>query len=190
MDLMHFSIEKALTVLRQGGVILYPTDTVWGIGCDATNPRAIERIYRLKQRAGTKSMIILVAREQDLLKYTAGPHPQVFDYLKKTDRPTTVIYESALGLPENLVNADGTIAIRVVRDDFCRTLIKRLRAPLVSTSANLSGTPAPNIFSEIQPELIEGVDYVVDYRQDDRTRAAPSRIIRILTDGTIQVIRK
>jgi len=190
MNLLKKSVEKSLEILRAGGIILYPTDTVWGIGCDATNTKAIDRIYRLKQRPDTKSMIMLVADARDILKYAAQPHPGVFEYLDSTDRPTTVIYDNALGLPANLVSQDGSIAIRRVKEDFCRTLLKRLRAPIVSTSANLSGQPAPRIFPEISPEIIAGVDYVAEYRQDDLELSPPSRIIRLAADGTISVIRE
>jgi len=170
-------------------VILYPTDTVWGIGCDATNRESVDRIYRLKRRPDTKSMIILIADARDLLTYTAGAHPGMTDYLDSATRPTTVIYDHALGLPQNLVSADGSIAIRLVKERFCRTLIKRLGAPLVSTSANLSGQPAARIYPEISADIVSGVDYVAEYRRDDATLAAPSRIIRVAPDGTMSVIR-
>jgi L-threonylcarbamoyladenylate synthase len=189
MDLFERSIEASLACLRRGGVILYPTDTVWGIGCDATRAEAVERIYRLKRRPDTKSMIILIADARDLLTYTAGAHPGMTDYLDSATRPTTVIYDHALGLPGNLVSADGSIAIRLVKERFCRTLIKRLGAPLVSTSANISGQPTPRIYPEISPEIITGVDYVAEYRQDDTTRVTPSRIVRVAADGTMTVIR-
>lgn len=189
MDLFNYSIEQALQVLRTGGIILYPTDTVWGIGCDATDAKAISRIFRLKQRDDSKSMIILAGGEEEILKYTADPDPSVFEVLKDASRPTTVIYENALGLPRNLVNQDGSIAIRVTKDNFCKTLIRRFGKPIVSTSANISGQTSPKNFKEISDEIIRGVDYVVSYRQDDETKATPSRIIKLMDDGTIQVIR-
>src|SRR5688500_14892755 len=120
-------VERCLAVLRQGGIILYPTDTVWGIGCDATNADAVEKIYNLKHRHGTKSMIVLLSEERELLRYVAHPDLQVCDYLDSVKKPTTVIYEGAIGLAENVVGEDGTIAIRIVRDAFCRHIIKRLR---------------------------------------------------------------
>lgn len=190
MDLLHYSIEQALRVLRSGGIILYPTDTVWGIGCDATDEKAISRIYSLKQRDDSKSLIILAADNNAVLKYTANPDPAIFDYLKNSERPTTVIYENALGLPDNLVNADGSIAIRITKETFCKTLIKRLGKPIVSTSANISGQPSPKSFNEVSKEIIHGVDYVVDYRQDDTSEAVPSRIVKVRRDGKIEVIRE
>src|SRR5690349_4409775 len=132
-------IEHCLDVLEQGGIILYPTDTVWGIGCDATDTTAVQKIYALKARPDSKSMIVLVAEEKDILKYVASPDIAVFDYLQKTNKPTTVIYDGAISLADNLIAADGSIAIRIVRDKFCRHLIKRFRKPIVSTSANISG---------------------------------------------------
>src|SRR5215469_9479316 len=130
--------ECALAALRAGGLILYPTDTIWGVGCDATDAAAVARVYALKQREAAKSLIVLVADEKDILRYTSQPDLRIFDYLRTVTKPTTVVYEGALGLAPNLVNADGTIAIRLVDDPFCRHLIKRFRKPLVSTSANVS----------------------------------------------------
>src|ERR1700761_3765734 len=157
-------IEEALAVLRSGGLILYPTDTIWGIGCDATNSEAVARVYALKQREAAKSLIVLLADERDILKYTSGPDLRVFDYLSTVTKPTTVIYDGAIGLASNLINEDGTIAIRLVDDPFCRHLIKRFRKPLVSTSANISGDAAPAFFPEIDPRIVTGVDYVVEHR--------------------------
>lgn len=190
MDLFEYSVIQALQTLQKGGVILYPTDTVWGIGCDATDPAAIRRIYQLKRREESKSMIILVADERAILQYTAQPHPALHDYLQQSDRPTTVIFEDALDLPDVLINADGSIAIRVVREPFCRTLIQRLKKPLVSTSANISGSASPRVFSQISKEILKGVDYVVDYRRGEDTPAKPSRIIRINANGSVDVIRE
>lgn len=190
MDLLHYSTVQALQVIRSGGIILYPTDTVWGIGCDATNEEAIERIYRLKQREDSKSLIILVASEQDIFKYVDQPDPSLFEYLKTMSQPTTVIYEAAINLPVNLINYDGSIAIRVVKEIFCKELIEKLGRPIVSTSANISGGPAPKTFSAISEEIMIGVDYVVDYRQEDKSPAVPSRIIKMKKNGLIEVIRE
>ena len=180
MDKAFFEQElvKALEVLRNGGIILYPTDTVWGIGCDATNEAAVQKIFELKRRADSKSMIVLVADEQDILHYTASPDLSVFDFIQEQQRPTTVIFNHALHLPGNLVAGDGSIAIRIARDEFCRHLVKRLRKPIVSTSANISGEPTPKIFSEISDAIKQGVDYVVKWRQDDETASLPSQIIK------------
>lgn len=182
-------IEQALTVLQNGGLILYPTDTIWGIGCDATNPAAVARVYALKERAAAKSLIVLMADERDILKYTSGPDLRVFDYLHTTTKPTTVIYDGAIGFASNLVNEDGTIAIRLVEEPFCRHLIKRFRKPLVSTSANISGEPAPAFYPGIDPRVVAGVDYVVEYRRDDLEPREPSAIIKWNTDGTPTIIR-
>ena len=181
-------IEQCLKTLSNGGLILYPTDTVWGIGCDATNPQAVERVYRLKKRTDEKAMIVLVADEREVLQYTAAPDLQVFDHLLRVSKPTTVIYEGAIGLAANLPGSDGSIAIRICRDEFCRHLIKRFRKPLVSTSANLSGEPAPAVFTGISDTIKKGVDYIVNYRQDDPSVAEPSAIIK-WDNGKLTVIR-
>jgi L-threonylcarbamoyladenylate synthase len=178
-------IEKCLEVLRSGGIILYPTDTIWGIGCDATNEKAVERILELKKRPPEKSMIVLLAEERDVLQYVASPDMQVFDYLETVTKPTTVIYEGAIGLAENVVSEDGSVAIRIVQEIFCKTLIKRLRKPLVSTSANISGEPAPANFSSIAEEIKKGVNYVAHYRQDDNAVSQPSAIIKWTSNNPI-----
>ncbi|MDP9230151.1 MAG: L-threonylcarbamoyladenylate synthase [Bacteroidota bacterium] len=182
-------ILACLETLRNGGLILYPTDTIWGIGCDATNAKAVEKIYQLKSREEKKTMIVLVADEKDILKYITQPDLRVFDYLKKTTRPTTVIYQGATGLAENLVSKDGSIAMRIVRDEFCKHLIKRFRKPIVSTSANISDQPTPKNFLEINGEIKNGVDYVVQFRQDDKSQGTPSSIIKWNNKGTFEVIR-
>ena len=181
-------IPGCLRALKDGGLILYPTDTIWGIGCDATNAAAVEKIFSLKNRPSQKAMVVLVAEARDLLHYTAAPDPAIFDFLETVNTPTTVIYENALGLADNLVASDGSIAIRVCKDEFCRHLIKRFRKPLVSTSANLSGEPSPANFKGIDSVIIQGVDYVVRQRQDDLREAAPSQIVR-WKDGEIIRIR-
>jgi L-threonylcarbamoyladenylate synthase len=180
-------IKACIDTLSGGGIILYPTDTIWGIGCDATNESAVEKIYRLKNRPGEKAMVVLVADDRDILQYTASPDPAIFDYLENLTTPTTVIYENALGLADNLTGEDGTVAIRVCRDEFCRHLIKRFRKPLVSTSANISGSSSPANFKAIDPSIINGVDYVVKYRQDEITAAKPSTIIRWVNGKAIQL---
>lgn len=182
-------IENCLKVLQTGGIILYPTDTVWGLGCDATNPQAVQKIYSLKQREESKSMIVLVAEEREVIKYVAQTDLSVFDYLAGATRPTTVIYRDAIGMADNIIAPDGSIAIRIVKDEFCRHLIKRLKRPLVSTSANISGQQSPGTFQAIDPTILQGVDYVVQYRQDDTVPAQPSTIVRWNPDGTITVLR-
>ncbi|HRI21118.1 MAG TPA: L-threonylcarbamoyladenylate synthase [Panacibacter sp.] len=181
-------IENCLEILHQGGIILYPTDTIWGIGCDATNEKAVEKIIELKQRPALKSFVVLVASERDVLQYTASPDLAVFDYLEQSEKPVTVIYNHALGLAENVLAEDGSVAMRICKDEFCKHLIKRFRKPIVSTSANISGEPPPALFSEIKHAIINEVDYAVKHRQDDIIKAAPSSIIR-WTDGSVVVIR-
>jgi L-threonylcarbamoyladenylate synthase len=190
IEMMNYDIDidKCLGVLRTGGLIIYPTDTVWGIGCDATDPRAVQKIFDLKKRPDEKAMIVLVADERDVLQYTAAPDLAVFDHLQTVTKPTTVIYDGAIGLAENLVAPDGSIAIRICKDPFCKALIKRFRKPIVSTSANISGQPVAKIFSEITDEIKSGVDHIVRYRQDDNTVASPSSVIK-WENGNIIILR-
>ena len=188
-DFFESEVNKALDVLRSGGVILYPTDTIWGLGCDALNEAAINKIYKIKQRAESKSLIILLADERSVMQHVANPDLHVFDYMQEQTRPTTVIFNDAIDLPDNLIASDGSIGIRLTRDEFCRHLVKRLRRPLVSTSANISGQPAPKNFEEISEEVKKGVDHIVQWRKDDKTEAAPSRIVKWNSDGTIVIIR-
>jgi L-threonylcarbamoyladenylate synthase len=171
-------IVNCFEALKNGGLILYPTDTIWGIGCDATNENAVQKIYVLKKRPDEKSMIVLVTDEKELLRYIAQPDPGVFNYLKETEKPTTVIYQGARGLAGNLINKDGSIAIRICKDPFCKHLIKLFQKPIVSTSANISGALSPKNFSEISEEIRTNVDYIVQYRQHDKTGAEPSTLIK------------
>ena len=182
-------IESCLAELVKGGLILYPTDTVWGIGCDATNAEAVEKIYNLKKRADGKSMIVLLAEENEIPKYITQPNPKIFDYIKGVHKPTTFIYEGGIHLAKNMVQADGTIAIRITNDPFCKQLIKRFGKPLVSTSANISGYPTPAFFEDIDVEIKSGVDYIVQHRQDDLTEASPSAIVKLNADGSLTIIR-
>ena len=177
-ELFYNDVEKALEVLHNGGIILYPTDTIWGIGCDATNALAAEKIIELKNRPVQKSFVVLVADEKDILQYTASPDLAVFDYLETLTKPATVIYQHALGLAENILAADGSVAIRICKDEFCKHLIKRFRKPIVSTSANTSGNISPANFSQIEERIKESVDYIVQYRQDELTASIPSSIIK------------
>ena len=168
---------------------MYPTDTIWGIGCDATNPVAVDKIFGLKQRTAAKSMIVLIADPRDINKYTSLPQPYIAEYLEKATKPTTVIYEAALGLATNLVSEDGSIAMRIVNEDFCRHLIKRLHKPLVSTSANISGQDSPSNFAEISDEIKQGVDYIVQYRQQDGRLFSASAIVRFNKSGDPTILR-
>jgi len=181
-------IEKCLDVLKSGGLILYPTDTVWGIGCDATNEKAVEKIYMLKKRSDEKAMIVLVAAEKDIMQHVAAPDLSLFDYLEKATKPTTVVYDGALGFADNLIGKDGSIAIRICKDEFCRQLIKRFRKPIVSTSANISGKPAPKFFKEISDEIKNGVDFIVHYKQQDESSAEPSSLIK-WNNGNVTILR-
>jgi L-threonylcarbamoyladenylate synthase len=182
-------IEEALSVLQNGGLILYPTDTVWGIGCDATNAAAVAKIYALKKRSDEKSMIVLLADEKDIPNYVTQPNPKVFDYIKGIHKPTTFIYQNAINLAKNIISADGSIGIRITSDLFCKKLIRRFGKSLVSTSANISGYPAPAIYQDIDYEIKSGVDYIVQHRQDDVTAASPSAIVKLNADGSLTIIR-
>lgn len=186
---LNNDLEDALQVLRSGGIILYPTDTVWGLGCDATSATAAEKIYALKKRSDEKSMIVLLADENEIPKYVNHPNLKIFDYIKGIHKPTTFIYEKATGLAKNIINADGTIGIRICKDPFCKKLIEQLGKPLVSTSANISGYPAPAIFMDVDHEIKSGVDYIVQHRQDDITAASPSAIVKLNADGSLSIIR-
>jgi L-threonylcarbamoyladenylate synthase len=182
-------IELCLEKLQEGGLILYPTDTVWGIGCDATNTEAVAKIYQLKKRLDVKAMIVLVADEKEILRYVTQPGLQIFDFIKGVNRPTTVIYDGAIELSENLLAEDGSVAIRICDDEFCKHLIRRFKKPLVSTSANISGYPPPLCFSDIDSVIVNGVDYVVKYRQEDTEPRKPSSIIKWEKDGSLSIIR-
>jgi L-threonylcarbamoyladenylate synthase len=182
-------IDRCIATLEIGGLILYPTDTIWGIGCDPLNEDAVNSIYKLKQRTESKSMIILVADEDQILKYTDSGLIHIYDYIKGVHKPTTVIYPKAKNLAKNLINSDGSIAIRVVKNEFCKMLIQQFGRPLVSTSANVSGYPAPGNFKDVDVLIRNGVDYIVEHRQDDEEIAAPSTIVKIKEDGSIEVIR-
>lgn len=182
-------IKNCVQTLLAGGTILYPTDTVWGLGCDALNPVAVAKVFALKDRPAEKSMIVLLADAREILQYVAAPPPDIIAIVESFERPTTVIYENALELAENVLNADGSVAIRVTTDPFCKALIKRLRRPIVSTSANISGTSTPAIYSRINPYIITGADYVVRYRQDDEVIRRPSLLVRMTDEGDMVVLR-
>ena len=192
MDKVFFESEvaSALDCLRKGGVLLYPTDTVWGLGCDATNKEAIDKIYSIKKRSDEKSLIMLVAEERDIFNYVAAVDLELFDFLGAQERPTTTVFEGALNLPQNLIKEDGTIAIRIVKDEFCRHLIKRLQRPIISTSANISGTPSPTDFSTIDNSIKSSVDHIVQYRQNEKMNVSPSQIIKWKRDGSVEYLRK
>lgn len=189
MNSLNHSIEQALQTLHKGGTILYPTDTIWGIGCDATNANAIQKIYQLKKREEKKSLIILADDEKMIRRYVANPSEKMLSFISTLQKPTTAIFENAVNLPKKLVNEDGTIAIRITKDVFCRQLIHQLKKPLVSTSANISGEPSPQNFVEVSDKIKNCVDYIVQHRQDDFTKHAPSSIIKLNEKDEIQFIR-
>jgi L-threonylcarbamoyladenylate synthase len=183
-------IINSINVLHNGGIILYPTDTVWGLGCDATNAIAIRKIYLLKKREEKKSMIILLAKKTEIKNYVLHPSEKIIDFLSKQKKPTTAIFNNAINLPPQLINKDGSIAIRIVKDDFCQLLIGQLNAPLVSTSANISGEPHPGFFNGINDSIKKGVDYIVQYRQHETgTHQQLSSIIRLSSHDEIEKIR-
>ncbi|PKQ44292.1 L-threonylcarbamoyladenylate synthase [Confluentibacter flavum] len=186
---MQTEINKALQILKQGGLILYPTDTVWGIGCDATNPEAVKKVFELKQREDSKALICLVADDRMLNKYVKKVPEVAFNILDVADNPITIIYDDAQNLAENLIAEDHTIAIRIPNDDFCFQLLRRFNGAIVSTSANTSGQPTPKSFKEISPEVLKGVDYVVNLHRE-KICSKPSSIIKLGNDGKVQVIRK
>lgn len=189
MPSFESEIKNVLPILYSSGIILYPTDTIWGIGCDATDSRAVRKIYALKKREEKKSMIILVHEEAMIHEYVADPSTKILEYLAGQSHPTTAIFARAMNLPECLINEDGSIAIRIVRDDFCRELIQEIKKPLVSTSANISGEKYPQNFPEITSEIKNGVDYIVQHRQTDLRKHAPSSIIKLDEDGNILHLR-
>lgn len=182
-------LKKALEVLRQGGVILYPTDTVWGLGCDATNAAAVKRIFDIKQREEAKSMLVLIENPNMLNAYLREVPEVAWQLLEVADKPLTIIYSGAKNLAANLIAADGSVGIRVTREAFTEQLIQRFRKPVVSTSANLSGSPTPQNFDEIDEVVKSAVDYVVRYRQEDQEKKTPSAMIKLGTGGEIQIIR-
>ncbi len=183
-------IDKAVKILKKGGLILYPTDTIWGIGCDATNEDAVTRIYRLKNRTVSKFMLILLDSDNRLNYYIEEVPEIAWELIDVADSPLTIVYPGARNLAKNLIAPDGSIGIRITSEEFCTLLIRKLGKPLVSTSANISGKKTPSTFPEIEMEIIEGVDYVVKYRQEDMQKRAPSGIIRLGLSGQVEILRK
>lgn len=182
-------VRRAADTVKKGGVVLYPTDTVWGLGCDSSCPEAVERIFRLKERSDAKSMIVLVDSVA-ALERTVDDIPEVaWQLIEAADKPLTIIYDHPKGVVPSLIAEDGSLGVRLTGELFSALLCSRLKAPLVSTSANKSGQPTPRNFSEIPREIIEGADYVADYRRDDTTRPQPSGIIKISDSGLFKIIR-
>ncbi len=183
-------IKKTVEVLRSGGIILYPTDTIWGIGCDATNPEAVAKIYKLKQREDSKSMIVLVDQAGRIPSYVSEMPDLAWDLIELADKPLTIIYPKAKNLATNIAAADGSIGIRVANHEFCNKLIGRFGKPIVSTSANISGKPFPKSFHDIDEAIKEGVDHIVSDEFDHPVSDKPSGIIMLGVNGEIKVIRE
>ncbi|MCM1077455.1 MAG: L-threonylcarbamoyladenylate synthase [Bacteroides sp.] len=182
-------IRSAVATLRSGGVILYPTDTVWGIGCDATNPMAVRKVFEIKRRADSKALITLVGDVSEVARYSGTDLEQVMAATRNADRPVTVVYPGGRGLAPELLAADGSVGIRVTDEEVSAGLCRALGRPIVSTSANISGERPAAVFSEISSEIIAAVDYVMEARRDDYRRSRPSRVVRLNVDGSIEVIR-
>lgn len=188
-DKLKEEIRKACEILKNGGILLYPTDTIWGLGCDATNEEAVKRIYEIKQRADNKAMLVLLDDAGKIASYADVPDIAL-QLIEVSDKPTTIIYPRAHHLAPNLINEDGTIGIRITGEEFSKSLIYRFHKPIVSTSANISGQPAPKCFAEISEEIKNAADYIVDYRQKESRTGTPSSIIKLEMNGEIHIIRK
>ena len=186
---LNHEVHKAYEIIKEGGIILYPTDTVWGIGCDATNPTAVAKIYKLKKRAETQSMIVLMNGEK--MTYTVFKDiPEVaWQIIDLSENPTTLVLDKPRNIAANLIAPDQTLGIRIVKEPFCFKLLKKKKKPLVSTSANISGQPTPKSFKEISPEIIKGVDYVVNLHHE-KIAGKPSTIIKLSADSQVKIIRK
>jgi len=187
---MQEEIKKTIEVLRSGGIILYPTDTVWGIGCDATNKEAVKRIFEIKKRVDTKAMLVLIDNPAKLQAYVEEIPDMAWDLIELTEKPLTIIYPGAKNLAENLIADDKTVGIRVTGEEFSRKLCSQFRKPIVSTSANISGKPTPANFIQISESIKNAVDYVVNYRQNDISQPKPSSIIKLGKGNLIQIIRE
>jgi len=186
---MNDDIVAAVLVLKKGGVILYPTDTIWGLGCDATNAGAVKKIFEIKQRTDEKSMLVLLDNPEKLNNYVDVPEI-AWDLIAVTDKPLTIIYPGAINLAENIIAEDNSVGIRITRDEFCCKLIRALGKPIVSTSANISGASWPAVFSKIANSIVQSADYVVKYRQTDNKPGKPSGIIKLGPNGEVKVIRE
>ena len=183
-------IKNAIGVMRKGGVILYPTDTIWGIGCDATNAEAVARVYQIKKRNDSKALICLVDSDARLQRYVRKVPDVAWELIDAVVKPTTIIYDNAVNLAPNLVAEDGSIAIRITQEKFSQELCFRFQKPIVSTSANISGEPSAQNFCDISPEIIEAVDYVCWTRRQEHLPHTASSIIKLGEDGEVKIIRK
>jgi len=187
---MNEDIKRAIEVMQQGGVILYPTDTIWGIGCDATNEEAVKRVYEIKKRSDSKAMLVLVDSEAKVESYVKDVPLVAWDLMELSTKPLTVIFDGARNLAPNLLAEDGSVGIRITKEEFSRQLCMRFKKAVVSTSANISGQPSPANFSEISDEVKQAVDYIVQYRQNEKSRPKPSGIIKLGSDCSVKVIRE
>ena len=186
---MEDDIKKACEIMEKGGIILYPTDTIWGIGCDATNEDAVKRVYEIKKRIDSKALIVLVDKPVKVEFYVREVPEIAWDLIDVADKPLTIVYPSARNLATNVLADDGSVGIRITQETFSRKLCERFRKAIVSTSANISGQPAPTNFNEISDEIKQAVDYVVTYRQDDPYQPSPSSVIWIGEGGVIKILR-
>lgn len=182
-------IQNTVAALRNGGVILYPTDTVWGIGCDATDSAAVRRVFEIKRRADSKALITLVADTEEIGRHTAVSPTLAEEIISESERPTTVVYPGGRNLAPELLAPDGSVGMRVTAEEVSASLCRAFGRPIVSTSANISGEPAPAVFSEIAQEIIDAADYVMVSRRDDDSRSLPSRVVKINADGSVTVLR-
>lgn len=188
---MDRDIDKCLKVLRGGGVILYPTDTVWGLGCDATNEKAVSNIFEIKKRAGSKSLIMLVKDDMMLNRFIPDVPSQAWELIETSEEPMTIIYDKASpSIAKNCLADDGSVGVRIVKDEFCKTLIHKFGKPIISSSANISGEDAPALFDEIDAEIKNKADHVVEWGQDDYKEAKPSTIIKLSNNGVFKIIRR
>ena len=187
--MMLKEVDNSINILEEGGVILYPTDTVWGLGCDATNEVAVNKIYETKKRNESKSLVVLVDSIEMLEKYIVNIPLKALELLKNAPKPTTIIYDNPKGLATNVLAHDNTVAIRIAKDEFCQKMIRKFGKPVVSTSANISEKPTPISFDQIEDVILNTVDYIVNLYQD-KTMAIPSRIVKILKGGALEIIRE
>ncbi|SHF74487.1 translation factor SUA5 [Flavobacterium segetis] len=186
---MNDEILKAYDIIKEGGIILYPTDTVWGIGCDATNAEAVAKIYQLKKRAESQNMIVLMNGDKMMHNVFTEIPEVAWQIIELSENPTTLILDKPKNVAANLIATDNTLGIRIVKEPFCFKLLEKLKKPLVSTSANISGKPTPKSFKEISPEILKGVDYIVNL-QRDKIGGKPSTIIKLSLDNQVKIIRK
>ncbi|MDD2961757.1 MAG: L-threonylcarbamoyladenylate synthase [Muribaculaceae bacterium] len=187
---MEEDIDKAVETLRNGGVILYPTDTIWGLGCDATNEEAVKRIYSIKQRADNKAMLVLVDSLDKIDRYVKEVPEIAYSLIELSEKPITIIYDNAYYLAKNLMGEDNSVGIRVTEEQFSKELCRKFKKPIVSTSANISGQPSAPLFEQISEDIKNSVDYIVKYRQDDKAIHQPSSIIKLSLSGEIKILRK